>query len=66
MRIWGCSTANAVGAMEIIEKIMNATEYTKIGLKHLLKSASGLGLDTDFVFEQGKDQNYGAKMMMKC
>ena len=45
---------------------MNATEYTKIWLTNPLKSASGLGLDTDFVFEQGNDHNYGAKMMMKC
>ena len=30
VRIWGCSTANAVGAIKILERIMNATEYTKI------------------------------------
>ena len=55
VRIWGCSTANGVGAMKIIEGMMNAAEYTKIRLKHLLKSVSGLRLDTDFVSQQDND-----------
>ena len=43
------------GAMEIMEGMMNAAEYTKIRLKHLLKSVSGLRLDTDFVSQQDND-----------
>ena len=40
VRIWCCSTANGVTAIEIIDGMMTAADYTNVWLKHLLKSTS--------------------------
>ena len=53
--IWGCFSANGVGGLEIIERKINAVKYRKILSTHLFKSATDLGFDRDFVFQQDND-----------
>ena len=44
---------------------MNAEKYMKILSTNLYKSAGGLGLDSDFIFQQDNDLKHKAKETMK-
>lgn len=58
--IWAVFLYNRV-EMEVIEGTINAAKYKQILSTHLLKSATGLGLYRDFVFQKENDTKHMAK-----
>ena len=50
--VWGCISYNGVGALALVEGNMDSIAYTQLMATHLHESASELGLDDDFIFQQ--------------
>ncbi|GFU85747.1 transposable element Tc1 transposase [Trichonephila clavipes] len=61
--VWGCMTATGLGNLVIIEGIMNQYIYLNILKNNLSQSASKLGLDGSFTFQQDNDPKHTARVV---
>ncbi|GFX00952.1 transposable element Tc1 transposase [Trichonephila clavipes] len=61
--VWGCMTATEVGNLVIINGIMNQYSYLNILKNNLIQSASKLGLDGSFIFQQDNDSKHTARVV---
>ncbi|GFT54914.1 transposable element Tcb2 transposase [Trichonephila clavipes] len=61
--VWGCMAATGVGTVVIIDGIMNHYSYLNILKNNLSQSASKLGLDESFPFQQDNDLKHTARVV---
>ncbi|GFV95645.1 transposable element Tcb2 transposase [Trichonephila clavipes] len=61
--VWGCMAATEVGNLVIIDGIMNQYSYLNILKNNLSQSASKLGLDGSFTFQQDNDPKHTARVV---
>ncbi|GFT96945.1 transposable element Tc1 transposase [Trichonephila clavipes] len=60
--VWGCMAATGVGNLVIIDGIMNQYSYLNILNNNLSQSASKLGLNGSFTFQQDNDPKHTARL----
>ncbi|GFU02036.1 transposable element Tcb2 transposase [Trichonephila clavipes] len=61
--VWGCMAATGVGNLVIIDGIMNQYSYLNILKNNLSPSASKLGFDGSFTFQQDNDPKHTARVV---
>ncbi|GFX81743.1 transposable element Tcb2 transposase [Trichonephila clavipes] len=61
--VWGCMTATGVENLVIIDGIMNQYSYLNILKNTLSQSASKLGFDGSFIFQQDNDPKHTARVV---
>ncbi|GFV23490.1 transposable element Tcb2 transposase [Trichonephila clavipes] len=61
--VWGFMAATGVGHLVIIDGIMNQYSYLNILKNNLSQSASKLGLDGSFTFQQDNDPKHTARVV---
>lgn len=65
MKLWWCMAANGAGRLEFVDDSMNASHYCCILDANLIASATALGLELDFVFQQANDPKHMAIIMKR-
>ncbi|GFU54095.1 transposable element Tcb2 transposase [Trichonephila clavipes] len=61
--VWDCMPATEVGNLAVIDGIMNQYNYLNILKNNLSQSASKLGLDRSFTFQQDNDPKHTARVV---
>lgn len=65
LQVWGCFSAQGVGTLVFIERIMDQYVYLEILQNNLLQSAEKLGILDSFVFYQDNDPKHKARLVME-
>lgn len=61
--VWGCMAYNGVGNIEFIESTMDKYRYLDILKSNLRQSATKIGLENGFVFQQDNDPKHTAEIV---
>lgn len=61
--VWGCMAASGVGNLVFIDSIMDKWIYLNILKDNLKQSASQLGLENIFIFQQDQDPKHTSKIV---
>ncbi|CAK9818393.1 Transposable element Tc1 transposase [Anthophora quadrimaculata] len=59
--VWGCMSYHGVGNLVFIDGNMNADDYINVLRNNLLSSATKMGIDGNFLFQQDNDPKHTAR-----
>ena len=62
MMVWGCFSWGGVGSLVFIRDKLTALKYVDIVNDHIILSATEMGIQSDFVFQQDNDPKHTARV----